>query len=229
MSGEESAWEELLSSAARLQNTVPDAVMVGGSAAALHISHRFSEDHDHVLVDLRERFEDVLTALESVAGWKTSRVRPPVLILGSLDGIETGVRQLIRTEPLEVESVELKHGTLTIPTIDEILRIKGILVLRRNATRDYVDFVALGSHLGVNATNNALSRFDELYPQESGESALQQLLAQLANPLPFDLAETNLSSYKGLDERWWDWAVVSNACGHIAVNCFRSLSSDSGY
>ena len=33
-------------------------------------------------------------ASESVAGRKTARVRRPVLILGSLDGIETGIRQL---------------------------------------------------------------------------------------------------------------------------------------
>jgi len=43
----------------------------------------------------------VLAALESVAGWKTARLKRPVLILGNLDGIETGVPQLIRDEPLE--------------------------------------------------------------------------------------------------------------------------------
>ena len=40
---------QVLESAARLQRLVPDAVLVGGSAAALHAGHRDSFDHDHVL------------------------------------------------------------------------------------------------------------------------------------------------------------------------------------
>jgi hypothetical protein len=54
------AWEELLSSAARLQKIVPEAVLVGGTAAALFTRHRVSFDADHVLSDLRERFDDPL-------------------------------------------------------------------------------------------------------------------------------------------------------------------------
>ena len=42
----------VLESAARLQEVVPDAVLVGGSAAAPWANHRFSYDHDHVLQDL---------------------------------------------------------------------------------------------------------------------------------------------------------------------------------
>jgi hypothetical protein len=59
-----------------------------------------STDADHILTDLRQRFDRVLAELESVAGWKTARIRRPVQILGSLDGIETGIRQLIREQPL---------------------------------------------------------------------------------------------------------------------------------
>jgi hypothetical protein len=44
---------------------VPDAILVGGSAAALYAGHRDSYDHDHVLTDLRDRFDVVLGALES--------------------------------------------------------------------------------------------------------------------------------------------------------------------
>jgi hypothetical protein len=54
---------------------------------AMHARHRFSRDADHVLTDLRERFDEILAQLESVAGWKTARVQRPVQILGSLDGI----------------------------------------------------------------------------------------------------------------------------------------------
>ena len=135
-------WEQVLSAAARLQGLLPDAVLVGGTAAGLHAHHRTSRDADHVLSDLRSHFDEVLEQLESVAGWKTARTNRPVLILGSLDGIETGVRQLIRTEPLETTTLWVGDQRITVPTPAEILRIQGFLLLRRNATRDYVDFAA---------------------------------------------------------------------------------------
>ncbi|MGH3517626.1 MAG: hypothetical protein ACRDQ7_09480 [Haloechinothrix sp.] len=87
----------VLESAARLQELVPDAVLVGGSAAALHAGHRDSYDHDHELGDLRERFDMVLEALESEGEWVTNRVRPGKIILGRLGDIEAGVRQMIRS------------------------------------------------------------------------------------------------------------------------------------
>ena len=59
----------VLESAARLQEVVPDAVLVGGSAAALWANHRFSYDHDHVLQDLSDRFDTVLEAIEATDGW----------------------------------------------------------------------------------------------------------------------------------------------------------------
>ena len=213
-------WELVLSSAARLQRILPDAVMVGGTASAIHASHRFSRDADHVLADLRSRFDDVLNELESVAGWKTARVQRPVKILGSLDGIETGIRQLIRDEPLETTVVDYQGEQITVSTAAEILRIKGVLILKRNATRDYLDFVALAAHLGDNGVALALQAFDRLYTQASGESPLQQLQIQLANPLPFDLEETELSEYKKLDPRWHDWNTVKAACSKVATAIF---------
>jgi hypothetical protein len=130
-------WELVLSSAARLQRILPDAVLVGGTASAIHAGHRFSRDADHVLTDLRHRFDDVLAQLESVAGWKTARVQRPVQILGSLDGIETGVRQLIRDEPLETVVVDYHGARITVPTEGEILRIKALWrVLGRQSGHD---------------------------------------------------------------------------------------------
>ena len=57
-------WDALLSSAAHLQRILPEAVLVGGTAAASFAHHRVSMDHDHTLGDLRSRFDDVLAALE---------------------------------------------------------------------------------------------------------------------------------------------------------------------
>ncbi len=222
-------WELVLSSAARLQRILPDAVLVGGTASAIHAKHRFSRDADHVLTDLRNHFDDILKELESVAGWKTARVQRPVQILGSLDGIETGVRQLIRDEPLETAVVEYRGEQITIPTEGEILRIKGVLILKRNATRDYLDFVALANHMGDDKTALALKSFDRLYHQGNGESPLQQLQIQLANALPYDLEETELSEYKNLDSKWHDWSVVNAACSNIATAIFdRVCDFESG-
>lgn len=132
---------------------------MGGTASAVHAKHRFSRDADHVLTDLRSRFDDVLAELESMAGWKTARVQRPVQILGSLDGIKTGIRQLIRDEPLETTVIDFHGDKLTLPTEAEILRIKGVLILRRNATRDYLDFAALADHMGDDRVVESLQRF----------------------------------------------------------------------
>jgi hypothetical protein len=209
-------WERVLSAAAHLQRIFPDAVLVGGTASALHAHHRISLDADHVLRDLHKRFDAVLGELESVAGWTTARVKRPVLILGSLDGIETGVRQMIRTEPLETETIGRGKEAITLPTLPEMLRIKALLVLKRNATRDYLDFVALSDRLGADGTVSAMKSFDRLYPQPSGESALQQLIVQLGSPQPFDLEADKLGEYKRLDRRWRDWATVRQHCAAAA-------------
>lgn len=216
-------WEQVLAAAVHLQRILPSAVLVGGSAAVVYAAHRLSTDADHVLTDLRPRFDQVLAELESVAGWQTARVRRPIQILGSLDGIETGVRQLIREEPLETTQIAYRGEMLTLPTEAEMLRIKAVLILRRNATRDYLDFVALTDHLGVEKMVEALRSFDRLYPQSNAESALQQLQIQLANPLPYDLEELNLAEYKSLAPRWRDWLAVKAACADCAMLIFDRI------
>jgi len=218
-------WEQVLSSAARLQRILPDAILVGGTASAVHAEHRFSRDADHILPDLRIRFDDVLAELESIAGWKTARIKPPVLILGSLDGIETGIRQLIREIPLETTVFEYKGEKLVVPTEAEILRIKGILILKRNATRDYLDFIALADNMGDHNTIKALNSFDLLYPQSNEDSSLNQLQIQLSNPLPYDLEETTLADYKNLSKKWHDWGTVKSHCIFLAMSIFDEIIS----
>jgi hypothetical protein len=218
-----SEWDRILTAAAHLQELLPDAVLVGGTATAIHAEHRLSADADHVLRDLSSRFDDVLAQLESVAGWKTARVRRPVQILGSLDGIETGVRQLIRNDPLETEQVSVGNHTITVPTKAEMLRIKAVLILKRNATRDYIDFVAIHDRLGIKGTLAAMGSFDRLYPQPNGESPTQQLVVQLSSPLPFDLAQTDLSEFKKLSSRWQDWSVIRKACIECALQLAPTL------
>lgn len=130
-------WDRVLSAAAHLQTILPDAVLVGGSASAVYAAHRMSVDADHVVTDLRSRFDAVLAELEPVAGWKTARIQRPVQILGKLDGIETGIRQLIRETPLETQrkniSVQGVPIEITLPTPAEMLRIKAVLILKRTS------------------------------------------------------------------------------------------------
>jgi hypothetical protein len=223
MENNEPAWENLLSSAARLQKILPDAVLVGGSAAALHVNHRLSFDADHVMPNLKDHFEEILQELESVSGWETARIKPPVLILGKLDGIDTGIRQLIRKKPLETEIIKISDEEITVPTMNEILRIKGALILQRNTTRDYLDFSVLANTLGKDRACYALREFDTLYPQKNGESALMQLQIQLANPTPYDLEKTNLKTYKHLREEWHEWETIKDVCKQTSQNLSTEL------
>lgn len=207
-------FSSVLEAAARLQELLPDAVLVGGSAASYRAGHRVSFDADHVLTDLRDRFHEVLSALEDTQGWITARVRQPVLILGSLEGVETGIRQLIRRRPLEVEEVEVDGRTLRVPTLEEIFRIKAWLVLRRNATRDYLDVVALAERLGPRAAEIALG-MDDYYQDQigpDGRRVATQVAKQLADPAPYDLSEVDLRHYRKLEDRWRDWHSVVAAC-----------------
>ena len=176
--------------------------------------------------DLKGRFDQVLETLEAVAGWKTARVKRPVMILGSLDGIETGIRQLIRETPLETSTRTFGGQSITFPTMPEILRIKACLILLRNATRDYLDFVALTDAMGFPNAWQAMRSFDALYPQKNGASAIMQLMVQLCKPLPFDLEQTNLSEYKHLDPKWHSWAQVETVCACLARYFFDQFGSE---
>lgn len=212
----------VLESAARFQQIVPDAVLVGDSAAALWADHRISHDHDHELEDLASRFDTVLEAIEATDGWITNRVTPGRIILGELGDIETGVRQLIRKVPLEVVEVELPSGqTLRVPTPDEMLRIKGYLIVRRNQVRDYLDVAALSDRYGISHAANVLRHIDYYYSDQRGaqaEGVATQLARQLAAPKPADARTiTQLGRYKGLDARWTDWRNVIDVCRSVAV------------
>ena len=178
----------VLESASRLQELIPDAVLVGGV---------------------------------------TSRVQPGKIILGRLGDIEAGVRQMIRTRPLEVTEMRLPSGRkLRVPTVAETLRIKGFLIVRRNQTRDYIDVVALADRHGNPAAARVLAGIDDYYADQhgGGRGIAAQLVRQLADPRPADSSVTGqLSSYRGLDDRWADWDAVRSACRDIAA---RMLEGD---
>jgi hypothetical protein len=223
-------WDRVLAASVRLQQLVPDAVLVGGSAASLHVCHRFSLDDDHVLRDLVERFDDVLDALEGSDGWVTARVKRPVLILGSLEGVETGIRQLIRQRPLEVEVVPGPAGEIRVPTVREMARVKGWLILQRNATRDYLDFAALADRLGADAVSTVVE-MDDYYADQRGPGGRRiatQLAKQLTEPGPYDLSEIDRRHYRGLLARWQDWTEVAAVCRQVAVAVLAGAAEEPG-
>ncbi len=99
--------------------------------------------------------------------------------------------------------------------------------MTRNATRDYIDFVALADRIeqagGTHAVVGALSPMDRLYPQTNGTSVGLQLAKQLAQPQPKDLGDGDLSDYRLIADRWMDWNVVKKAAQRYGVLLLESF------
>jgi hypothetical protein len=177
-----------------------------------------------VLEDLRPRFDEVLAALEAAAGWQTARVQRPVAIMGRLDGIMTGIRQLRRSEPLETEMV----AGLRVPTLAEMARVKAWLLATRHTVRDYLDTVVLIDRLGEDRAPSAFATFDSLYAQPSGASALAEVVERLAAAAPADAPAVEIASYKGLVAPWNDWSHLTARGRHWAGVLARTLLSGEG-
>ncbi len=179
------------------------------------------------MADLHRRFDEVLAALEETEGWVTARVKRPVLILGRLDGVETGVRNLIRGRPLEVEEVAVAGKKIRVPTLAEIARVKAWLCLVRNATRDYLDFAALADRLGEAQAAEVVATMDSYYADQQGPGGRRvatQVVRQLAEPLPGDRSEVDLATYRRLDPRWQDWGAVADVCRRVAARVLDRLA-----
>jgi len=209
-------YEKVIRNIVKINNIFPDATLVGGTAVSLYARHRISLDTDFVMQDLKQNFNKVLNTLEKLPGWKTSRILRPILILGSYDGVLTGIRQLRREVPLQTTVINYNGLEIKLPTKAELLRIKGFLAITRNISRDYLDFVAIYELLSVDEVINALKLFDEIYTIEDNKSALKELINHLSNPLPADLKTNELTHYKHLDKKWHYWDTVKNHCQNIA-------------
>ena len=145
-----------------------------------------------------------------------------MLILGQLDGVLTGIRQLRRTRPLEVEVV----AGLRVPTLAEMARIKAWLLLIRHTVRDYVDTVVLLERLGDAGTAAAFHSFDDIYRQPTGASPLAELVERLVAATPADAASVELASYRGLEPPWNDWHHLATRGRHWATRLARLVLED---
>jgi hypothetical protein len=121
---------------------------------------------------------------------------------------------------LETERYRLPNGAeVTVPTLNETLRIKAFLVVKRNQVRDYLDVAALAAAAGIGRAGAVLAEIDSYYAdQDPAEGTVAaQVAAQLADPTPKDSRTiTQLAAYKGLTPRWRDWSQVQQVCGAVA-------------
>lgn len=220
------AWVHLLEIQRLIQSHFPEAVLVGGTASALYAHHRVSLDVDSVLPNLRSQFPDVVARLEQLAGWRQRRLRPPVLVLGRLNGVDVGIRQLCRALPLETQVLE----GIVVPTLPEMLRVKGWLVVTRNALRDYLDFCALADLIGADF-EAALTQMDTYYPQPTdADPTLLQLAKQLAEPRPYDVPENgpDLGDWRELQPPWTNWDFVLEFCRALAARLMKVILEERG-
>ena len=141
--------------------------------------------------------------------------------MGSLDGVQAGLRNLRRTRPLETVSIDVAPGTsVIVPTLEEMLRVKAYLVVQRNVVRDYLDVVAIADHMGIARAGEVLRGIDDYYDDLSQEpgSVRTSLALALVQPSPRDVdVIPELPRYRGLDPRWHEWSSVVAACATLAL------------
>jgi len=223
-------WADVVRCAHQVQQYLPEAVPVGGFGAAIHAGHRVSIDVDSVLRDLTSNFDQVLSKMQQLAGWKTARTRRPVLILGRLLGVEVGLRQLRRSRPLETEVLSVPGiGNITVPTSAEMLRTKAYMVSTRNAVRDYVDVVAMADLLGPEQTTETLAHIGEYYPdQTDGQPLLKDVLERLAMPTPTVPAgrtpQDDLARLRMVKPEYGDWRYIESRSRSLAVHALLRYS-----
>jgi hypothetical protein len=193
-------------------------VAVRGTAVALYAKHRVSLDVDFVSPLLSARFDDVENALLGMDDFSIAKVRRPVLILGSLDGDEIGIRQLRRSEPLDA----VEYDGLWVPTLAELLRVKAYLLSDRRAVRDFIDVCALLRTAGREGALAAMESFNDLYGGLSTTGALTAF-AEAAHDVPVDEDDVDLESWRSLDPAYRNLAGVIDEVRDFAV---RAVEED---
>jgi hypothetical protein len=214
---EKKAWEAIIAAGVVAQNLIQDGIAVGGTAASLYAGHRLSNDTDHLLMNLRDKFDEVLDKLGESPEWKTARLKRPVLILGSINGIEVGFRQSKRSVPIETVTVTTPYGDLVIPTLDEMLGMKAFLSYQRNTVRDFLDFAALSECTSKDEVLASLLKLDDRYGELQTHSVRLEVARALSNPKPVDFDEVDLSHYKALASEWRDWKRAEKICKRFGV------------
>jgi hypothetical protein len=140
-------WETLLAHAALLQAKIPAAILVGGTAAAVHAGHRISFNHDHVVKDLAKNYDAAIRALESIAGWHTHRRVKGKMVLGNVNKIAAGLRNQRRSAPLEAT----ERSLCRMGAAFDCQRLR-----RRCASRPFLWLIAQEKKAGFRSLTEAL-------------------------------------------------------------------------
>lgn len=210
------ALANIVKAGVRAGREVPGSVALGGTVCALYAQHRLSIDIDFAVKDLAQRFDEVKDHLLELPGWREQRITPPVLILGSLDDVLIGFRQLRRRAPLDTIELKTPDGPLIVPTLEELLRIKAFLAYQRNYTRDYLDFAELSCLLPRNQVLDSLSVLDEKIAWEKQPAVALEIVKSLAACEPRDRDTHGFKTFKFLNPRLSSWEDVQKICRDIA-------------
>ena len=216
---------EVIKAGVEANREVPGSIAVGGSVCSLFMHHRNSADIDFVLADMSRRFESIREHLFQLPAWKEARALRPVLILGSLHGVEVGFRQLRRSIPLEIQTIETPSGQLIVPTVEELLRIKAFLTYNRNTTRDFVDFAELSTLFEIHESGDILSDLDERFGWEKQPSIIVQVAKKLLMPLPYDFDDpkSGFAKLRFIEPRLKTWDDVVERCKAIGEDLTMRL------
>jgi hypothetical protein len=219
LSGAQPQFQRLLQTAREVQGRLIflPAVAVGGTAAAVYARHRVSLDVDFVSPYLREKFDEVDSALREIPGFSVVRLRRPVLILGQLGDDEVGIRQLRREEPLEA----VEHEGLWLPTLPELIRVKSFVLSDRRAVRDYVDVCALVETAGMADAVRAMQPFARLYRGLTTVGPLTAF-AEAAHDVPADAPDVDLRQWRALRPEYQDLNRVRAVCEQFAIHAIES-------
>ena len=220
-------WDQMVKAGISAQETITAAIPIGGTIAALYANHRISYDLDHLLMNLKGEFSEILELLGDVPGWKLAKKSPDKVILGSIDGVDVGFRQIRRNKPLATTVIQTPRGDWRVPTFGEILNLKAAMVAVRTKTRDFVDLVALfeAAENEEKAIDNIM-KIDTDFEGLQSHSLLLSLSQHLSSPSPDDLEAVDLSNYKGLSKRYQDWNSIRTRCQKMAEMIIARLVSN---
>lgn len=201
----------------KANSEVPGSIALGGTICSLFAHHRLSSDIDFVLSDLSQRFDEVREHLFELPEWKERRVSIPLTILGTLNGVRVGYRQLRRTVPLQTQIIETPAGDLVVPTLDELMRTKAFLCYDRNYTRDFVDFAELSCLFEIQDVVIILSDLDKKFSWEKQPNILIEVIKKLLLPAPHDLNDKvhGFDQLRFLAPKLKSWDEVAARCREI--------------
>ena len=212
-------WDRVLSAVLIVQEALPAASWIGGAAVAAHTGSRRSHDADHVIPDLDKKWPQIKSVLESLPRWQTTYPKIPVNMMGRVEGVPVSVRKLNRTRPIEEIEVTYGDSVIKVATLAELGRLKAMAAINRNATKDYLDVVALDAEIRrqghPEGIAQSLRTLDDYY---TADQSMTRLIAErLANPVPRGSdPQGEIDRLRGVAPALQQWDDIVVDCQDIA-------------